>query len=140
MAHVSKELKAKAVANLKAALKDLNIKYSVSVQHGATLVCTISQSDIDFIGNYNETAQSKNRCDISGNPIQPKADQLEVNHYWLDSHFTGTVLETLQAIKSALLTDEFFDDSDSQSDYFSTSHYIAIKIGKWDKPFTLLKA
>jgi hypothetical protein len=140
MAYVSKELKTKAVANLKAALKDVLIKYSVSVQHGSTLVCTISQSDIDFIGNYNDTIVSKNRLSACGRPFEPRVDYLDVNEYWLDSHFTGEALEVLETIKAALLTDEFYNNTDIQSDYFDRSHYISIKIGKFDKPFTLLAA
>ena len=140
MAYVSKELKAKAVANLKAALKDVKIKYSVAVQHGSTLVCTISQSEVDFIGNYNDTIVTKNRQSVCGRPLEPRVGDLEVNEYWLDSHFTGKALEVLETIKAALLTDEFYNNTDIQSDYFNRSHYISIRVGKWDKPFTILAA
>lgn len=140
MAYVSKELKAKAVANLKTALKDVKIKYSVSVQNSSTLVCTISQSEVDFLGNYNDTIVSKNRLSSCGRPLEPRADYLDVNEYWLVSHFTGEALEVLEKIKAALLTDEFYNNTDIQSDHFDRSHYISIRVGKWDKPFVVLGA
>ena len=30
---------------------------------------------------------------------------------------------------------EWYDESDSQIDYFNTSFYISINIGRWDKPY-----
>jgi len=37
----------------------------------------------------------------------------------------------------SLISEGYWDDSDIMTDYFSTSHYRYIEIGKWDKPFEL---
>jgi hypothetical protein len=35
---------------------------------------------------------------------------------------------------------DFFDHSDSQTDYFHLSHYTDINIGKWDRPYVFMGA
>ena len=139
MAYVSKDLKAKAVANLKVALKGKNIKYSVAVRNHSTLVLTITKSDIDFIGNANAKSIRDDNRDRYTNTVRLITDgYTQTNEYYLDKSFDGESLEVLETIKQCLLTDEFFDHSDSQSDYFHRSHYISINIGKYDTPFEVL--
>ena len=141
MAYVSKELKAKAVANLKVALKGKNIKYSVAVRNHSTLVLTITKSEIDFIGNANaKSINDDNRCRYTDKIRLITDGYTQTNEYHLDKSFDGEALDVLETIKRCLKTDEFFDHSDSQSDYFHTSHYISIHIGKYDRPFEVVAA
>lgn len=139
MAYVNKELKAKAAAGLKKALAGTKIKYSLAVKHGSELAITIQACEVDFITNYNELIQKKNRTSW-GSPITPAEDYIQVNEYWFHEHFDGKALELLEIIKKELLTDEFYNNDDAQTDYFDRSHYISINIGKYDKPFTVLGA
>jgi hypothetical protein len=59
---------------------------------------------------------------------------VQVNHYWLDSHYNGLALEYLEKVK-AIMSVEHWDKSDIQSDYFHCAYYMHINIGAWDKPF-----
>lgn len=139
MAFINQEKKKQIAAALKLALKDKKIKYSLSIENHSTIVCTISASEIDFIGNYNGKATGDDRRRHNGELVNANGC-LDVNHYWLKDHFTGEALNTLETIIECLKTPDFFDDSDSQADYFHCSHYYNVKIGKFDKPFTVLEA
>ena len=33
--------------------------------------------------------------------------------------------------------DDYFDESDSQTDYFHCSHYIDVNIGRWNEAYKL---
>jgi len=139
MAYVSKEQKAKVVGLLKAAFpgtaKERGFKYSVAVRNSSTLVLTISEGSIDFIGNYLENGKKLGYTldNISVVPVT----HLQANVYSIGKWFSGQALEILTKIKDILNTDNF-DDSDVMTDYFSVGHYISIDIGKWDKPYRLL--
>lgn len=137
MAYVSKELKTKAVANLKQVFAGKNVKYSVSVKNYSTLCLTIRSGDIDFIGHYNEKIITENRCNFNGKRLTLATESLEVNQYQLDKQFSGELLDLLKAAEKALRTEDYFDESDSQSDYFHISHYICIRIGDYNKPYVL---
>ena len=125
MAYVSKELKAKVADLMKAEFgkdpKARGFKYSLSINHYSTLVCTISEGSIDFVSNTNEKNKEK-----YGDNYTPAGNHIQVNEYHLDSNFTGKALEVLQKIKKFLDTDNF-DHSDVMTDYFHVAHYIDIQ-------------
>jgi len=137
MAYVSKEQKAKVVGLLKAAFpgtaKERGFKYSVAVHNSSTLVLTISEGSIDFIGNHLENAR---KLDYQYDDKMPVTN-IQVNEYQIDKSFTGRAHDILTAIKSILNTDNY-DNSDTMTDFFDRGHYISINIGKWDKPYRLL--
>lgn len=67
----------------------------------------------------------------------------QVNNYWIDSHFAD--LDEREFIKRV---DEimhnapgraggkvYFDETDSQIDYFHTAFYTHLSIGQWDKEY-----
>lgn len=140
MAYVSKELKAKVAASLKVALKDVNIKYSLSVQNHSSLRITISRSNIDFIGNYNAKAIVDRRTGYGNEILKITADNFNVNHHWLDTSFDGEALKVLEVITKCLYSEEYYNNSDVMSDYFDVSHYIDICVGSWNKPYELIGA
>ena len=135
MAYVSKELKAKISPNIKAILKKYNVKGSLAVRNYSTLVLTIKSGNIDFINNFNDTATKR---DPSGVKQIRKADgHIQVNEYWYKEHFSGKAVEFFEEIIAAMKGDDWFDDSDSQVDYFHTSHFININVGKWDTQYVV---
>lgn len=137
MAYVSQEMKAKAAPVIKALLKKYGLKGSLSVHHHSTLVLTVRQGEIDFIKNFNETCSRQPK--YNDRPFQPAEKSISVNTYWAHEHFTGKAKEFLAKAKAALEGPDFFDHSDIQTDYFHRSHYIDINIGRWDKPYALVK-
>jgi hypothetical protein len=116
MAYVSQADKAALTPAIKAVLNKYNIKASISVRHHSTLVVTVKSGNIDFDGDT------------------------QVNPYWIHEHYTGVARDFLTELLEAMKGPDFFDHSDSQSDYFHRSHYTDINIGKWDRPYVFMGA
>lgn len=129
MAYMSQEDKAKIAAALKKVMP-AHVKYTLSVRHNSTICMTIKSAAVDFIGNAAKFSQ------------YVKADQghCDANHYHLENSFDGEALEILQAANEALHSADFYDHSDSQTDYFNCAYYVDIKIGKYNKPFVFVKS
>lgn len=115
MAYMSQEQKAKLAPAIKAVLKKYNIKGSIAVRHHSTLVVNIKSGPIDFGG-----------------------DNIQVNHYYIDSHYSGVAKDFLNELKAAMM-EGHWDHSDAMTDYFSCSWYIDINIGAWDKKYAVTR-
>jgi len=64
----------------------------------------------------------------------------EVNPYWYDEHYKdGTAKDFIGEMISALKAADYYDRSDIQTDYFDTAYYYNLKVGDWNKPYTLTK-
>jgi hypothetical protein len=142
MAYVSPEMKAKLAPTIKEICKKYNVKATIAVRNHSTLALSVKQGKIDFIENFIKTDAEKSY----GQPMSEqqvasirKDRNLDVNTYWAHEHFSGTAKKFLTEMISAMKGPDFFDESDVQTDYFHQSHYISIKIGKWDKPYSLVK-
>jgi len=137
MAYVSQDMKAKLAPAIKDLLKKYGLKGSLSVRHHSSLVLTISQGKIDFIGNFNSTNERQPR--YNDRAFMPAEKSIQVNTYWAHEHFSGKAKEFLVKAIDALKGPDFFDHSDAMTDYFHRSHYIDINIGRWNKPYALVK-
>jgi hypothetical protein len=137
MAYVSQEKKASLAPAIKALLKQYNLKGTLSVSHHSTLVLPIKSGKIDFIKNYNDT--NRNKARPSHLPFVDQADSIQVNPYWCHEHFTGNAKKFLVAVINAMKGPDFFDESDSMTDYFHCSHYVEVNIGRWNKPYVVTK-
>lgn len=111
MAYMSQEQKAKLAPAIKAVLKKYNMKGSIAVRHNSTLVVNIKSGPIDFGGDY-----------------------FQVNHYYIDSRYTGVAKDFLNELKAAMMA-EHWDESDAMTDYFSCAYFVSINIGSWDKKY-----
>ena len=135
MAYVSKEQKAVFAKLMKEAFpgtaKQRGFKYSLSINNHSSIVCTISEGVIDFIG------EMRPRRDTHGNDL-PSPSYTDVNHYNIDNNFSGKSREILNKINEILHTDHF-DKSDIMTDYFHCAWYVDINIGRWNKPYRLIK-
>ena len=137
MAYVSQEMKAKIAPTVKALLKKYGLKGSLSVNHHSTLVLTVRQGSIDFIAQANES--NRQIAERTGREAIEVKDHVSVNVYWYQEHYTGKAKDFLKEATEALRGPDYFDHSDVQTDYFHCSHYIDINIGRWDKPYALVK-
>ena len=108
-----------------------NLKFGCAKGSGSLSVdVTIKSGDVDFFDNYNKVCGSLAK------------EHMQVNQYWLTSHFEGTALETLQGIMEIIKTAptrQWYDKSDIMTDYFDTAFYIHLQIGAWNKPYQLTK-
>lgn len=135
MAYVSQELKARLAPRVRAVLAEYGLKGTVSVHNHRTLVLTVRQGEIDFIGNYNQVA---GELYAHTGRFTPAEDNLDINPYHYEKQFDGKALEFLKKVM-AVMNDGNYDNSDLQSDYFSVGWYVDINIGRWDRPYALVK-
>lgn len=121
MAHMTQEKKIKIKAAL-AACMPKGWKYTVAVQRGSTIVCTIRSAPKDLVA-------------LAGDKHDIASGHYRVNHYWYASHIKNAELVgEIAPIIAALNTDNY-DNSDIQTDYFDVGHYITLQFGTWDKRF-----
>lgn len=142
MAYVSQEMKAKLAPEIKAICKKYGIKASIAVRNHSTLVLNIRQGSIDFIENYISTDVAKhygNRMSEDQVAYIRKNRSLDVNTHWAHQHYSGRANLFLMEMIAAMKGPDFFDHSDTQTDYFHRSHYIDIKIGTYNRPYALEK-
>jgi hypothetical protein len=138
MAYMSQEHKAKLAPTIKAICKRYGIKATLAVRNHSTLMLTIKQGSIDFIGNSNQVCGNDHYQVARG--FKPNTSGYEsVNPYHYRSHFSGRALEFLQEVIPAMYGPDYFDHSDIQTDYFHCSHYIDVSIGRWNSPYALVK-
>lgn len=116
MAYISQTEKKAIAPKVKAILDQYGLKGSLSIRHHSSLVLTIKSGVIDFGGT-----------------------DRQVNVYWIQNHYQGAAQEVLTKLVDAMRGDDWYDDSDAMTDYFSTKHYVDINVGKWDKPYVLTK-
>jgi hypothetical protein len=135
MAYISKEqVQAKRIK-----LKEINKKYGVKATFSGTntssLNLTIQSGKIDFVQNFIDNSSVNSEVWFSTNIVHLyETKHIQVNHYYLDSRFSGEALEYLQEVY-ALMKEDHYDNSDVQTDYFDTAWYNNIQIGKWNKGY-----
>ena len=134
MAYMNQERKAKRAGIIKEICKRYGIKATLSVRNHSTLVLTVKSGPIDFISNYKETQVGRVSAFVRENQ---EIRYIDVNPYWYQDHFSGTAREFLSEAIAAMYGNDYFDESDAQTDYFHTSHYIDVNIGRWDRPYQL---
>ena len=134
MAYVSQEKKAKLAPQIKAILKKYGFKGSIAVRHHSTLVVNIQSGKLDMIGNYNSVVGASLKYN---DRFQPADKYISLNPYWYHEHFDGEAKAFFDELIPALKGDDYFNNDDIQTDYFSRSHYYDVNIGRWDKPYEL---
>lgn len=115
MAYMNQERKRELAPAIKKVLKEYGVKASLSVNNYSTLVCNIKSSKIDFLERTDR-------------------DHMQVNNYYIDSHFKGKAREFLTKLNNAMNAGNH-DKSDLMTDYFDVGWYVDINIGKWNKPY-----
>ena len=127
MAYINRETKKVIAEALKPICKKYGVKATFGVRHHSTFVMNIASGGIDFIGNHNGV------CDVKRNN-----EHIQVNPYWIDSSYSGVAKEFLNEVVLTIKTaGEWYDNSDSQIDYFDTKYFFDINIGRWNKPYSL---
>lgn len=137
MAYMSQERKAKIAVNVKSVLKKYSVKGSLSVRNHSTLVLSIKQGAIDFVGNMNKTCAADHYQVANGfTPVT--REYIDVNPYHFQKHFDGKAKKFMTEVFAAL-NDGNHDRSDSQSDYFDVGWYVDVNVGQWNRPYALVK-
>lgn len=134
MAYMSQEKKATIQAKIKPILAKYGVKGSLSVRNHSTIVLTLKSGKIDFISNSNRVC-SASHYQVSNGFCPNTSGHSDVNPYWFQDHYDGKAKKFLEEAFAALKSAEWFDDSDSQSDYFHTAYYVDVNVGNWGKPY-----
>ena len=123
MAYFTQEMKKARTPAIKALCAKYGVKASLSVKHHSSVVLTVKSGKIDFFKDV--------ECSY-----RKQTGHVQVNHYYIDTHFSGKAASFLKEAKQILNTGNY-NHSDIQSDYFDVGFYININIGKWDQPYVL---
>ena len=126
MAYVSQEMKKELAPAIKAVLKKYRMKGSIAVNNHSTLEVNLSEGYVDCI--------SKGERILSLGGVSKS-----VNVYHIDEWYEGVAKNFLNELLNAMKGPKYFNNDDAMTDYFSRSHYTDINVGKWNKPFKLLK-
>ena len=137
MAYMSQEKKAKIAPVVKAICAKYGIKGSLKVRNHSTLCLTIKQGPIDFIGNSNRVC-GNDHYQVSRGFRPNTQGYSDVNPYWFRDHYDGEALDFLSEVLTAMNAGNH-DRSDIQTDYFDVGWYVDVNIGKWNKPYQLVK-
>ena len=123
---------------IKEILKKYNLKGSLAISDHMKLVLNIKSGAIDFISERN--TNTKAVCERRGDTFIPTTkDYISICENYFHETFVGTTADCLNELYTALKGDEYVNEDVSQTDYFYRSHFIEMNIGKWDKPYVLVK-
>jgi hypothetical protein len=134
MAYMSQEKKKTLAPAIMALCKKHGVKATLSVSNHSSLVLTIKSGPFDFMANYNAVAAKKPR---EHSHLAKDSMQLNVYHY--ETMFSGKTLDFLKKLIPLMYVGNH-DKSDIQSDYFNVGWYVDVNVGRWDKPYEVVKA
>lgn len=121
MAYMSQERKKIIHEALKPILQKYNVKGTLSVRNNMTIVLSIREGSVDFVGDLVEEMR-----DTSG--------YIDVNPYHYKNHFRGKSLKFLTEAFEVLNSGNW-DKSDISTDYFNVGWYVDVRIGKFRAPY-----
>lgn len=125
MAYMNQEKKARIAAKVKPILKKYGVKGSLSVHHYSKIILTIQSGKIDFFANQVDKDDKK--------------FHKSVNPYWYKDHYDGVAKAFLSEVVPAMYSADYYNNSDVMTDYFDVAYYVSVDIGKWNKPYELVK-
>lgn len=112
------------------------LKFSVTRQNGTSVIVSIVSGKVNFDDLWSGKTPNDYSYGCRG-----------INHYYLTKENYGKHVklfsDIIKIIHKAPGTveggSEYFNDSDSMTDYFHTAFYYTIQVGKWNKPYTQVK-
>ena len=121
MAYVSQKDKKELAVEIKKVLKKYGMKANIGVRNHMSLYVDVMSGPIDFgLGSHGDGYS-------------------QVNTYWMHEHYKGIAYKFLKELLDAMKGPKYFNHDDAMTDYFHRSHYTDINIGKYSKPYTLVK-
>ena len=133
MAYVSQEMKRAKAPAIKAVLAKYGMKGTISVDNHSSLVVTLKEGVLDLIGEANRS--NKEYAERRNERFYPVEGNYSVNTYWIDENYKGKIRSFFKELLAAMRGDDWFDNSNSQIDYFHIAFYTDIHVGRWNKPY-----
>ncbi len=140
MALMNQERKAKIVSAAKPVLAKYGMKATFRC-NSSTITCTLKSGSIDFISEMAPQPTSWGRPGkVMDTEALRSSYNFDVNFYWFHEHYTdGTAKNFIGEMMSALEAADYYDRSDSSTDYFDTAYYYNLNVGNWNKPYDLTR-
>jgi hypothetical protein len=135
MAWITQEQKKAMAEKMKPLLKKYGMKGSLAVERGAVLHLNLRSGPLDLIGQINKRNAE---FEAMGRPSYTGVVTNASLHHNRVDNFEGPEKEFLEKAFE-IMAEGNHDNSDSMSDYFDVGWYYYIEVGKWDKPYELVK-
>lgn len=141
MAYMSQDTKKSIAPKIQKLAKEYGIKCTLALQHHSTIILNINSGKLDFIENYNAQIREANKTNLfdHGRLASESDGHIQIISQNLEYRFTGDCLAFLERASEILYSADYYNNSDSQIDYFDVAYYVKINIGRWDKPCQHLK-
>lgn len=139
MAYITKEQVKEKAFKIKAIAKKYGCKATISGSNSSTITVRFVEGKIDFWQNYIDTMEKNLKVyDKEHIEWQKSKGTLKINHYWYENHYSDEVYELIKEVME-VLSEGHYDNSDAMTDYFNCAWYMDIQVGRWEKPYKLLK-
>lgn len=96
-------------------------KFSIKRENYSNVQITILKAPVNLIGYYSER------------------EYYSLPEHDLEKYFPKELADKFELMFKFVRTENYFDKSDSMTDYFHVSHYYDISVGRWDKAFEVSK-
>jgi len=136
MAYMSQERKNLFAPAIKDLCKKYGFKHTLSVYHHSTIQLNLWKGKYDLVKMYNDSAKEHYNRTWPNSEFYP-AEYFEVQRVsreWFTPELNEFFAEAFR-----ILNEGNHDRSDIMSDYFDVGWYVDINIGKWNKPYQLIK-
>lgn len=137
MAYMSQEMKQQLAPMIKAVLTKYSVKGTISVHNHSSLVVTLKEGALDFIGQAN--IDNEDYANRRGSVPQKVVGNYQVNPYYAteggNKKINAFFKELINAMNGKGSKIANHNKSDIQTDYFDVGWYLDINIGKWNKPY-----
>jgi hypothetical protein len=135
MAYISTN-EVKAIREALKAKYGAKFKFSVTRDHGTSVTVAIVSGDTNFDSLWAQRAPNEYGFGFT-----------DINQYHITKENYGEHVELFSDINTLIRKApgtaeggrEYFDKSDSMTDYFHTAFYYSIQVGKWNKPYAQVK-
>lgn len=136
MAYMNQEKKAIISNLMKPILKKYKVKATLSVDNHSTINLNIKSSAFDFVGIYNKYLKDSQELRYP-NQTFTNREHFKLTHGWVDDYYSGVELAFFKEAFTALQGAGYYNNTDSQIDYFDTAYYFYINVGDWNKPYVM---
>jgi hypothetical protein len=144
MAYMTQEMKKSIQPKIKMLAKKYDVKCTLGVRDYSTIILNVNSGEMDFVGNYNNIVKTKNtRTEKlkTGDRIRclNEDGHINVSQYNYENTFSGECLSFLNEAYEILFSMGYYNNSDSQTDYFDIAYYVDVNIGRYEKSYQLIR-
>ena len=139
MAYINQDMKKVIAAKLKPVLAEHGLTGTLSINHHSSITLTLKKGPIDFYGEK-RAYRARDPRSLAEGLIDREDYPLSINPYYISEVWSIGTTIALKEILAALKGADWYDKSDSRSDYFNTAYYIYIEVGNDNSLYQLVPA